>query len=63
MTTMYLRNTKEIAAAARAAKILGYNTTQNDIRSNDRYVMNIVSRLGGDQQLSRAIVEAVSQVR
>lgn len=64
-TTLYLSNAKEIAAAAAAAKELGYETSNADIRANDRYVMNIVSRLAGtaDCDLERAIVTAVKQVR
>lgn len=65
---MYLNNAKEIAAAADAAKELGYTTSQRDIKSNDRYVMNIVSRLAGadrgeQRQLETAIRSAVEQVR
>lgn len=67
-TTTYLRNAKEIAAAAKAAKSLGYTTSATDIRTNDRYVMNIVSRLAGADgseqcKLEQAIVDAVGQVR
>jgi hypothetical protein len=67
-SAMYLNNAKEIAAAARVAKSLGYVTSNADIKSNDRYVMNIVSRLaGGDieaqRELETAIVGEVEQVR
>lgn len=67
-STMYLNNAKEIAAAAAAAKELGYTTSAADIRKNDRYVMNIVSRLAGADRsgqsaLEQAITSAVSQVR
>ena len=58
-TTMYLRNAKEIAAAARAAKSLGYITSNADIKADDRYVINIVARIGGDMALEAAIVDAV----
>jgi hypothetical protein len=62
-TTQYLNNAAEIAAAVRAAKKLGYQTTNADIRANDRYVMNVVRRLGGGRDLENAIVTAVHQVR
>lgn len=64
-STLYLNNAKEIAAAAKAAKELGYTTSNADIRANDRYVMNVVNRLAGadDRELERAIVGAVKQVR
>ncbi len=62
-TTTYLNNAAEIAAAAKAAKKLGYQTTNADIRANDRYVINVVRRLGGDRGLEDAILVAVHQVR
>ncbi len=67
-TAMYLNNRDEISAAARAAKALGLATSIEDIRSNDRYVSNIVDRLAGMDgdlgvQLENAIVAAVKQVR
>lgn len=65
---MYLNNAKEIAAAARVAKELDYQTSNADIKSNDRYVINIVARLAGadrgeQRELETAIVNAVEQVR
>ncbi len=65
-STMYLNNAKEIAAAARAAKELGYATSQADIRAHDRYVINIAARLADRAEqpaLEAAIVNAVEQVR
>lgn len=67
-STMYLNNAKEIAAATKAMKALGYDVTQADIRSNDRYVTNVVSRFAGmdrgeQRELENAIVDAVEQVR
>lgn len=68
-STMYLNNGKEIAAASRAAKELGYTGATNaDIKANDRYVSNIVTRLAGadraeQRELEMAIVDAVAQVR
>ncbi len=69
-TTMYLSNDKEIAAAARAAKELGYkDVTKQYIRANDlRYVANLVSReegmdLAAQRALEAAIVEQVGWVR
>lgn len=67
-STMYLNNAKEIAAATKAMKALGYEVTQADIRSNDRYVINIVARLAGmdrgeQREIESAIVDAIEQVR
>lgn len=67
-TTMYLNNGREIAAAARAAKDLGYPTSQADIKIHDRYVINIVARLAGadrreQRELEQAIVSAVAAER
>ncbi len=67
-TTMYLRNAKEIAIAARVAKGQGYITSIRDIKSSDRYVTNICARLaGGDsyarRDLQAAIVEQVGWER
>lgn len=66
-TTMYLRNDNEVAAAARIIKQAGYSITKQDIKRNDRYVMNIVNRLGGrscDQEaIAQAIVAEVMYLR
>jgi hypothetical protein len=65
-TTLFLRNDKEIAAAARAAKELGYSdVTKRYIRENDlRSVMALVNHEEGmdaaaQRKLEAAIVEAV----
>jgi len=47
MTTMYLHNAKEIAAATRTAKSLGYKVTQADVRKH-RDVAALSARLAGD---------------
>lgn len=67
-TSMYLNNRAEIAAAAKAARALTYQTSIADIQANDRYVVNIVERLAGmstadRRELEAAIVDAVEQVR
>jgi hypothetical protein len=67
-TTLYLNNAAEIAAANRAIKDAGYPSTVRELRANDRYVMNIVSRLAGgavseQRALEAAVVAAVSSVR
>jgi hypothetical protein len=56
MTTMYLRNAKEIAAATRTAKSLGYNVTQTEVRQN-RYVTNLAANLAGSDRYAFAELE------
>jgi hypothetical protein len=56
MTTMYLRNAKEIAAATRTAKSLGYKITQAEVRGN-RYVTNLAANLAGANRYAFAELE------
>ena len=65
MTTMYLRNAKEIAIANRIAKEQGFITNIRDITSNDRYVVNVAARLAGADQSAQRTLEAaiIEQVR
>jgi hypothetical protein len=56
MATMYLRNDKEIAAAARVVNSLGYKITQADVRSN-RYVTNLTANLAGADRYAFAELE------
>ena len=56
MTTMYLRNAKEIAAAARVVNSLGYKVTQADVRQN-RYVTNLAANLAGADRYAFAELE------
>jgi len=68
MHTLYLKNAREISAANRACKELGYPTTIADIKAHDRYLINIVARLTSDDAaerltLSQTIYDEVMAVR
>jgi hypothetical protein len=56
MTTMYLRNAKEIAAAVRIIKSLGYKVTQAEVHQN-RYVTNLAANLAGSDHYAFAELE------
>ena len=53
---MDIRNDKEIAAATRTAKSLGYKITQADVRKH-RYVANLAANLAGADRYAFAELE------